>query len=1187
MVLRLVRLSLGSRWMALVVYAMPFAVSGLTVAVPWLSAGVLDDIVSGRRDAAISGLSVLALATVGLYALSAVRSYYAVRLAFLGTHRIRVDMVRATLDRSTPPDPGGFSMRVSQDAEEVGASLAVIPNLLVHGSLIVFIPACMFAMSATLASLVLPLLMLVLYAVGRSARRTYPVTWLLRQRRDSVAQGLVDALSDLEQVKAQRLASDRQHTLWSRLVEHSDVRQYLARVESHVVPFVSTSPLALQAVVVAVGATLMSGGRLGAGTLVGFVGLSALFLSPAQGLTAGVRRLQVARVSVERSFRLVDSVAERESGNRADVIRPGGALHVRVETEGVDRANDMVDLGLHIEPGERVAILGETGVGKSRLAVALTGVPGGGRYRCTASEGGQCWEPISRFAGVRLVSHDRWYFGGTLRQNVTLGHSDISDPEITAALDAAGCAPFLRARDLTLDSVLDEHAVGLSGGERTRLSLARAILGNPRLVVLDAPLAGLDPIQAEEVHATLIKALPDATLVWLDTGVVHPHHFGRVLTLGDDGIIHAGASSESSRIPEPGRKPTPVGLREHHLTTEQTAGDPTTLLEDLRTAEEAEDDQPVRWGERYLPENFPPFGYGEDTSIRATDGRDGITPVSVATQHFRGSFLWIMFLAAVETVAVMAIPWLLSAALGEALGRSLSARFVSQLAVVLVVLVTLVLARMARTTSGARLEERIDRLLKLTLVRRVHTAPLRRVETTTTGAFLTAATHDTEAVSKLSAQTLPTVGVNALIVILAFVSMLVADLRLALPVGAAFTLLAVFTLHFRKRSGILYSAARVAGARMVTIVVETVRGHRDIAAHRSARWFTARAADASHELHTSWLRAQKLIAGYFPSIQLAGNLSLLGLLVLTLSSGVPPARSIPTVVLFLTMLGLVASPIQSLAQSYDDLMSARVASDRLNSLLTITAEIDPDDDGRPLSGATQGPGDPVISAHGVSLRIPWSTGTASFPDSHDRGEGVQAVPLPSIQLHAGEWLAVVGRSGAGKSTLLRALTGLVPPVSGAIMLLGKPIADLDQMVLRDGCAYLPQSPLVTPVDGGTSRSAVLDQRVRRLPRAGGGQRTSLSLGERQLQALHHALSQEPQLAFLDEPLSALTESEALGILRDVRRSNPALAMVYVTHSTRLAGIADQVLDMEARTTTPNTPRGGDSTRCSGVTRSRS
>ncbi|HEY9473112.1 MAG TPA: ABC transporter ATP-binding protein [Mycobacteriales bacterium] len=1149
--------------MALVVYTTPLLGSAVAVGIPWLSAGILDDVVGGRRAAAVSGLYILALAIVGLYVVSAIRAYFTVKLAFLGTHRIRVDMVRAALSRSAPPDPGGFSMRVSQDAEEVGASLAVIPNLLVHGSMMVFIPASMFVLSALLASLVLPLLALVLYTVGRSARQTYPVTWLLRQRRDSVAHGLVDALSDLEQIKAQRLASDRQHKLWSRLVEHADARQYLARVESRFVPLISTSPLALQAVVLAVGAILTLRGQLGAGKLVGFAGLAALFLSPAQGLTAGVRRLQVARVSVERSFRLVDSVTtEQESEDRAEVIRPRGALHVRVETEGMDGQEETASLGLHVRPGEKVVIVGATGVGKSRLAAALTGVPNGSRYRCSASDRGQCWEPVSRFTGIRLLSHDRWYFGGTLRQNVTLGHSDISDTEIARALEAAGCTSFLRKRELTLDSVLDEHSVGLSGGERTRLSLARTIVGDPRLVVLDAPLAGLDPTQADEVHATLLKALPDATVVWLDTKVVDPHAFDRVLTLEQCGIIHASPSSESTRAPESNRKQAPAQDQEHHLVTEQTEAAPKTLVEHLRTVGEADSRQLTRWGERYLPDNFPRFGYIQDRSIQATNDRGSITPVSIATQRFRRSFLGILFLAAVEILAVTAIPWILRAALEEALGSGLSVRFVSQLAAVLVVLVVLVLARVIRTTSGVRLEERIDRLLKLALVRRVHTAPLRRVETTTTGAFLTAATQDTEAISKLSAQTLPTIGVNALIVVLAFVSMLVADWRLVLPVGAAFTLLTAFTLHFRRRSEILYSVARTAGARMVTIVTDTVRGHRDITAHRSARWFTTRAAEASNELHTAWLRAQKLTAGYFPSIQLAGNVSLLGLLALTLSSGAPPAQSIPTVVFFLTMLGLVASPIQSLAQSYDDLVSARVACDRLNSLLGITADVGPDDDGRPLPGPARAPDEPVIFARGVSLGIPWNTGTAWSGDSRDRCGGGHARLLPPIRLHTGEWLAVVGRSGTGKSTLLRALTGLAPPVSGTIVLLGAPVTELDQLALRRGCAYLPQSPLLTPVDGGTSHSPLLDRRVHRLSRVASEQRTGLSLGERQMLALHHALSHNPEIAFLDEPLSALAESEALRVLRDVRRSSPALSMVYVTHSAQLAGIADRVLAID-------------------------
>ncbi|MGH9022261.1 MAG: ABC transporter transmembrane domain-containing protein, partial [Acidimicrobiia bacterium] len=665
----------------------------------------------------------------------------------------------------------------------------------------------------------------------------------------------------------------RRDELWRRLTDHASARQQLARVESRYLPLITTSPLGLQAVVIVAGSALLAGGRIEASTLIGFVALAALFVAPAQGLTAAIRRVQVSRVSVERTFALIDSApigeARRvpESPNRSTTSSP--SVHIRITDKGGTGAS------LLVRGGERVAIIGGPGTGKSQLAAALLGVANWSRFAGALSTNGVDWHPPAEVSDLRLLGHDRWFFTGTLRDNLALGRAGVSDADLETALDHAGCSGFLAERGLGLDSQIDEHAAGLSGGEQTRLALARAIAGHPRLVVLDAPSAGLDPNQASQIRSAVMAALPETTVVWLDSQVPDRAAFDHVFTL-DGGTLGPGF----------GRPPS-----------QQHAGHVTPGPPD------GGEDPPEALGGEHLGPALPGFGHDEDQHLSSTTAPITVAPATVGAAHFRRSWTALVGLATVETVTVVGIPWALKATLEEAVDRGTSARFMTFAGVAVVASAALLAARIARTRCAARLEERLDRLLKATLVDHIHQAPLRNVGGQPTGELLTSATQDTTSIARLSAQTLPTVGMNALIVVGGFASMFSADAELVGVVAAAFVLLAGFTLFFRRRSELLYGRARAAQAAMTTVVTETIRGHRDITAHRAAGWFAERAAAVSVDLHATWLRAQRLIASYFPAIQLAGNAALVALLALTISSRTPPAQAIPTIAFFITILG--------------------------------------------------------------------------------------------------------------------------------------------------------------------------------------------------------------------------------------------------------------------------------------------
>ena len=185
-----------------------------------------------------------------------------------------------------------------------------------------------------------------------------------------------------------------------------------------------------------------------------------------------------------------------------DVTFTGAALRYG---PGLPRALDGVSL--HMAPGARVAVTGSSGAGKSSLVTALL------RYwpleDGTLSLGGtevQHLRQADARAACALADQRAQLFAGTVRSNLVLGRPDATDEEIADALQAARLDAWVAALPLGLDTPVGEDGVTLSGGERRRLAVARALLAPGPVLVLDEPTSGLDPALADEVLNGVLEA---------------------------------------------------------------------------------------------------------------------------------------------------------------------------------------------------------------------------------------------------------------------------------------------------------------------------------------------------------------------------------------------------------------------------------------------------------------------------------------------------------------------------------------------------------------------------------------------------------------------------------------------------------------------------------------------------------
>jgi len=308
-------------------------------------------------------------------------------------------------------------------------------------------------------------------------------------------------------------------------------------------------PTVTMAVVLVAGAAAVSAGRMTVGDLVAFVTLQLMLIWPIDALGYIIANAQEAMTAADRVYEVLDT-------EPSIVDRPGAATVRRAEVRGEVRfesvefaypgasAPVLRGVNLHVRPGETLAIVGVTGSGKTTLASLVPRLIDVTAGRITLD--GRDIRDLtvdSLRAVVGVAFEEATLFSMSVRENLTLGRPDATDDEVAEALSVAQ-AEFVYDLPWRLTTRVGEQGLSLSGGQRQRLALARAVIGKPRLLVLDDPLSALDVHTESLVEEALARVLAGTTAIL----VVHrPSTVAladRVALLADGVITAVGTHSE-------------------------------------------------------------------------------------------------------------------------------------------------------------------------------------------------------------------------------------------------------------------------------------------------------------------------------------------------------------------------------------------------------------------------------------------------------------------------------------------------------------------------------------------------------------------------------------------------------------------------------------------------------------------
>ena len=501
-------------------FALAFAAMGATVVIPWLTGRAIDAIRSHHHHTLVVLAIVIAAAAAARLVLSVFRRLVAGRVSLAVEYDLRQTLYghlqRLELGFFDHQQTGQLMSRATVDLQAVrfflGYGLVFIGQAVLT---VLLAAAAMFAIKPGLAAISLAPVPFVVLVADRYSRRSRPALQEVQQRLGELTADAEENVSGVRVVKA-FAREERQLERFQRSATRVfDQAVYATRLEARYTPMISFLPNLGLAAILLVGGHEVIDGTMTVGDFTAFYAYLLLLISPMRTLGYMLSATQRATASGARIFELLDRAPRITDADGATDLPPGRG---RVELIDAGLAFEgaahpaLREANLVVEPGTTVALVGATGSGKSTLVSLL-----GRLYDTTTGSvriDGADVRTVrlqSLRRAIATVNDDPFLFSATVHENIAYARSDASPEEVALAARRARADEFIRELPDGYGTVIGERGLTLSGGQRQRIAIARAILADPRILVLDDATSSVDASTEQEIKLALEEVMAGRT----------------------------------------------------------------------------------------------------------------------------------------------------------------------------------------------------------------------------------------------------------------------------------------------------------------------------------------------------------------------------------------------------------------------------------------------------------------------------------------------------------------------------------------------------------------------------------------------------------------------------------------------------------------------------------------------------
>ncbi|KMK75658.1 ABC transporter ATP-binding protein [Alkalihalobacillus pseudalcaliphilus] len=500
-------------------------------------------------------LSYLAIAAFALYVLSYFANMFRIRwMNELGQHiifDIRESLFKHIQKLShrffDQRSAGSILVRVINDVNSLQDLFTNgVINLIMDIVMLLGIVFILFYLSPELAIFVL-IVVPIMFFISTKLRRKIRRAWqFVRVRQSILNSHLNESIQGIRVTQA--YAQEKENMEFFENVNHENFKSWRNATKQNALfrPFVEMASVIGAIVLIWYGSTLIQGG-LEVGVFVSFAFYLGMFWEPISRLGQVYNQLLVGMASSERIFEFLDekpSVPEKENALSIGDVK-GEMVFENVEFSYDDKRKALKGVNLHFNAGDTIALVGHTGSGKSTIVNLMSRFydPTAGRVLLDGKDLRDLKLHELR-TNVSYVLQDTFIFAGTILDNIRFGKPGATDEEVKAAAKAIGAHTFIERLDKGYDTEVEEKGSVLSVGERQLLSFARALLADPKILILDEATASIDTETELKIQEGLKKLLHNRTAVMIAHRLSTIRDSDKIIVLDHGNMMEQGTHNE-------------------------------------------------------------------------------------------------------------------------------------------------------------------------------------------------------------------------------------------------------------------------------------------------------------------------------------------------------------------------------------------------------------------------------------------------------------------------------------------------------------------------------------------------------------------------------------------------------------------------------------------------------------------